>query len=227
MNINIKDENLSKILQLKLFTERKNNIDEIEDLSITNKNLADEVLHIDLCEINKLKNLRNLSIKFFQITDEVIECINNLESLEELEILCCDFQNTKYITKQIKKLTIYNCKNFKIETLKNNITELISLEHSGIIDIYDLTKFNTIKTLRISECTAISLPRISMFTNLENLYLTGISLDLDFDISKMKKLKFICLNGSKAVDNEKYIQDLKKQNSNVKIQFKDSNLPIQ
>ena len=226
MDININNKNLLKIVQLKLVTERKGNIDEIEEISITNKNFAEEILDIDLCEINKLKNLKRLSIKFFEITDEIIECINQLEHLESIEILMCNFQNTKCITQELKKLIVYNCQNFKIEILKNNITELISIEHSGMIDIYDLTKFDSIKTLRISECTVISLPKISTFNNLESLYLTGISLDLEFDITQMKNLKFISLNGSKVIDKEKYVQNLRRQNSNVEIEFEDSNLPI-
>lgn len=226
MNTNINDKNLSKIVQLKLSAEKKENIDEIEEISIINKDFTQKTLDIDFTEISKIKNLRKLSIKFFEITDNVIECLNQLEHLESIEILMCNFENTKSITKQLKKLIIYNCDNFKIKMLENNITETISIEHSGIIDIFELTKFNLIKKLKVSDCMITSLPKVSMFSNLERLYLNSINLDFEFDISQMKKLKFICLNGSKTQNKEKYIKNLKTQNTNIEIEFEDVDLPI-
>lgn len=227
MSINIKDENLLKILQIKMSAENINDINKIEEISISDKNLADEKLNINLFEISNLKNLKSLSIKFFEITDEIVECLNSLEHLECIKFLMCDFKNTKSITKQLKKLIVNNCKEFKLNMIENNITEKISIQNSGIIDIYELTKYDLIKVLKISECTVISLPKVSMFKNIEKLYLNSINLDLEFDISEMKKLKFVSLNGSKTMDKEKYLQNLKSQNANIEIEFEDTNLPIE
>ena len=67
MNTNINDKNLLKIVQLNLSTEKKENIDEIEEISIINKDFSQQTLEIDLTEIAKIKNLRKLSIKFFRL----------------------------------------------------------------------------------------------------------------------------------------------------------------
>ena len=71
------DKNLSRIIKIKMCTNNLNSLEEIEDISIQDINLMQNKLNIDLTEIIKLKNLKNISLKFFEITDEIIEAINN------------------------------------------------------------------------------------------------------------------------------------------------------
>ncbi len=202
MSAKIKDRNLSRIIKLKMCTSDINDIEEVEDISIQNINLMQNRLNIDLTEIVKLKKLRNLSLKFFEITDEFIEAINQLAHIKRIEFSMCIFKN-------------------KIELL-----EELQIIHSGIVDISNIKKFKKVKYLKIAHCNVISIPGITALENLEQLYLNHIEIPYDIDISKMQNLKFISLSGSNVSNKEKYIEKLHKQNEKVTIEFKEDDLPI-
>ena len=202
MSAKIKDRNLSRIIKLKMCTSDINDIEEVEDISIQNINLMQNRLNIDLTEIVKLKKLRNLSLKFFEITDQFIEAINQLAHIKRIEFSMCIFKN-------------------KIELL-----EELQIIHSGIVDISNIKKFKKVKYLKIAHCNVISIPGITALENLEQLYLNHIEIPYDIDISKMQNLKFISLSGSNVSNKEKYIEKLHKQNEKVTIEFKEDDLPI-
>lgn len=222
------DKNLSRIIKLKMCTSECDNIEEMEDISIQDVNLMQNRLNIDLREIVKLKNLKNLSLKFFEITDEIIEAINQLEYLDTIEFAMCIFKNKKALSKKLKSVIIYNCQSFNISILNDNTRlEELQITHSGIIDINKLNSFKSLKYLKIAHCSAISMPSISILENLEILYLNHIEIPYDIDITKMKNLKIISLSGSSVPNKEKYIENLYKQNKELTVEFKENDLPIE
>ena len=227
MSEKINDRNLSRIIKLKMCTSDINNIEEVEDISIQDINLMQNKLNIDLTEIVKLKKLKNLSLKFFEITDEVIETINQLEHIKRLEFSMCIFKNKIELPEKVQSVIIYNCQDFNTNMLnKNTDLEELQLIHSGIVDISNIKKFKKVKYLKIAHCNAISIPSITALENLEQLYLNHIEIPYDIDISKMPNLKFISLSGSNVPNKEKYIEKLHKQNEKVTIEFKEDDLPI-
>ena len=227
MSAKIKDRNLSRIIKLKMCTSDINDIEEVEDISIQNINLMQNRLNIDLTEIVKLKKLRNLSLKFFEITDEVIETINQLEHIKRLEFSMCIFKNKIELSEKVQSVIIYNCQDFNINMLNKNASlEELQIIHSGIVDISNIKKFKKVKYLKIAHCNVISIPGITALENLEQLYLNHIEIPYDIDISKMQNLKFISLSGSNVSNKEKYIEKLHKQNEKVTIEFKEDDLPI-
>ena len=227
MSAKIKDRNLSRIIKLKMCTSDINDIEEVEDISIQNINLMQNRLNIDLTEIVKLKKLRNLSLKFFEITDEFIEAINQLEHIKRLEFSMCIFKNKIELPEKVESVIIYNCQDFNTNMLnKNTDLEELQLIHSGIVDISNIKKFKKVKYLKIAHCNAISIPSITALENLEQLYLNHLEIPYDIDISKMPNLKFISLSGSNVPNKEKYIEKLHKQNEKVTIEFKEDDLPI-
>lgn len=227
MSEKINDRNLSRIIKLKMCTSDINNIEEVEDISIQDINLMQNKLNIDLTEIVKLKKLKNLSLKFFEITDQVIETINQLEHIKRLEFSMCIFKNKIELSEKVQSVIIYNCQDFNTNMLnKNTDLEELQLIHSGIVDISNIKKFKKVKYLKIAHCNAISIPSITALENLEQLYLNHIEIPYDIDISKMPNLKFISLSGSNVPNKEKYIEKLHKQNEKVTIEFKEDDLPI-
>ena len=227
MSEKINDRNLSRIIKLKMCTSDINNIEEVEDISIQDINLMQNKLNIDLTEIVKLKKLKNLSLKFFEITDQVIETINQLEHIKRLEFSMCIFKNKIELPEKVQSVIIYNCQDFNTNMLnKNTDLEELQLIHSGIVDISNIKKFKKVKYLKIAHCNAISIPSITALENLEQLYLNHIEIPYDIDISKMPNLKFISLSGSNVPNKEKYIEKLYKQNEKVTIEFKEDDLPI-
>lgn len=224
----IVDKNLERIIKLKLCTEEINNLEQIEEICVQDINLMEKKLNIDLKEISKLKNLKRLSLKFFDITDEVVDVLNNLEYLEEIEFDICNFKTEKNMSDKILYLSVYNCTEFKNKII-NNCKNLLELEivHSGLININELREFSNLKFLRLSDCNVISLEKINLFKELEELYLNNIELYTDLEISGMDKLIYISLNGSKTQNREEYKNKILSQKQDVEIEFEDSNLPIE
>lgn len=227
MGLNIDDKQLLRNIKLRMVVENKTELEEIDELSLVNKNFLGQDLGIDLTEIVKVKNLKNLSIKFFTITDEIIETLNKLEKLETIEILMCKMETSKIIKNNIKTIYIHSVEGLNIDNFQTENLEYIRIENSGLIDIYKLTKFSNLERLELVNCPIISVPKISMIKSLEELYLQEIDLQFDLEISNLQKLRFISLNGSKVKDRNTYIEKIKKQNSNLKIEFENTNKPIQ
>ena len=227
MGLNIDDKQLLRNIKLRMVVENKTELEEIDELSLVNKNFLGQDLGIDLTEIVKVNNLKNLSIKFFTITDEIIETLNKLEKLETIEILMCKMETSKIIENNIKTIYIHSVEGLNIDNFQTENLEYIRIENSGLIDIYKLTKFSNLERLELVNCPIISVPKISMIKSLEELYLQEIDLQFDLEISNLQKLRFISLNGSKVKDRNTYIEKIKKQNSNIKIEFENTNKPIQ
>ena len=228
MEDKIKDENLLRVIKLKLCTTPVKSYKEIEEINITNKNFLGNVLNIDLKEIVKLEKLKSLSLKFFEITDDVIDSINSLENLYKIEFYMCDFKTNKNLNNNIKNITIYSCKNFKIDILKDSTNlESLELTNSGLVDINEIQKYTNLEVLKIRDCSLISLPKISTLQNLEYLYINNIDVPYEFDIDKMKKLKFISFSGSKLSNKEAYFKKLQEQNSKIEIECRKNDLPIE
>ena len=227
MSEKIKDRNLSRIIKLKMCASDINNIEEVEDISIQDINLMQTKLNIDLTEIEKLKNLKSLSLKFFEITDEVIKAINQLEHIKRLEFSMCIFKNKIELSEKIQSVIIYNCQNFYINMLNEDATlEELQLVHSGIVDINNIKKFKNLRYLKVAHCNAISIPSISALENLERLYLNHIEIPYDIDISRIPNLKLISLSGSKVPNKEQYIKKLQEQNEKLTIEFEENDLPL-
>ena len=200
MGLNIDDKQLLRNIKLRMVVENKTELEEIDELSLVNKNFLGQDLGIDLTEIVKVKNLKNLSIKFFTITDEIIETLNKLEKLETIEILMCKMEISKIIKNNIKTIYIHGVEGLNIDNFQTENLEYIRIENSGLIDIYKLTKFSNLERLELVNCPIISVPKISMIKSLEELYLQEIDLQFDLENSNLQKLRFISLNGSKVKD---------------------------
>jgi len=228
MEDNIKNQNLLRILKLKLCTTPAKKYTDIESIDISNKNLMGNNLDIDLTEIIKLSNLKTVSLKFFKITDDVIDSINKLEKLYKIEFYMCEFKTKRTLNKKIIDITIYCCKDFSKEILdKSTNIEKLELTNSGLVDMNDLQIFKDLKLIKIRDCSLISLPKISSLDKLEYIYLNNLDIQYDFDISKMNNLKLISLNGSKFINKESYIQNLKEIKPNLVIEDRDDDLPIE
>lgn len=227
MEIDIKNKQLLRNIKLRMIVENKTKLEEIDELSLINKNFLNQDLKIDLLEIYKLKNLKKLSIKFFTINDEIIKVLNKLENLEILEVYMCKFETTEKLNGNIKNIYIFNAENWNFDILETNRVKVIRIENSGLVDLYKFVKFEEIERLEIIKCPVVSIPKLNLLKLLKRLYLQEIDLQFNLEIGELKKLEFISLNGSKVADKKEYIEKIKIQNENVKVEFKDNNRPIE
>lgn len=228
MKNKILNKNLERTIKLKLIDSNINDIEKIEQISIQNRNLTGSYLDIDIKEFAVLKNIKSLSLKYFQIDDEAIETFNKLEYLTNLEFLMCDFKTSEQIKQQQKSCIIYCCENFKIDILENQKElEYLALDSSGMVEIEKIKKHQNLKILKISNCNVINFTNVKDMINLERLYLNDIDIKYDLDISNMKRLKFISLSGSKVANKEEYLKNLLAQKPDIEIEFRESSLPLE
>ena len=226
--MSIKDKNLEKIIKMNLLYNNKTNINDVSELCIQNKNFLGNYLNINLSEIKFLKKLKSLSLKFFEIDNKIIDILNSMDLLTKIEFEMCNFNNNISLDDKFESLRIHNCTNFNSEFINNmKNLKILDVYHSGIIDIGYFKRFKLLETLKINDCIIINLHEILNLENLENLYLNKVELRENINIGKMNKLKYICLNGSKVIDKQTYIKELKSQNMNIIIEFEDSVLPFE
>ena len=152
--IQIQDKNLKQIVELKLVADEVKNIEDIEDISISNVNLREEKLNIDLTEIGKMKNLKKLSLRLFEITDRLIDIINNLSN--NLEII--EIENSGLIDindlwnmENLKVLRLSNCIVISIPKI-SGLVELreIYLNNINIEDSFDITGFYNLEYISLN-----------------------------------------------------------------------------
>lgn len=227
MEIDIKNKQLLRNIKLRMVVENKTTLEEIDELSLVNRNFLNQDLKIDLLEIYKLKNLKKLSIKFFTINDEIVKSLNKLENVEILEMYMCKFETAEKLNGNIKNIYFFNAENLNFDILETKNVEIIRIENSGLVDLYKIVKFEEIERLEIVKCPVISIPKLNLLKSLKELYLQEIDLQFNLEIGELKKLEFISLNGSKVKDKKEYIEKIKTQNNNIKVEFKSNNRPIQ
>ena len=104
MEIDIKNKQLLRNIKLRMVVENKTTLEEIDEISLVNRNFLNQDLKIDLLEIYKLKNLKKLSIKFFTINDEIVKSLNKLENVEILEMYMCKFETAEKLNGNIKNI---------------------------------------------------------------------------------------------------------------------------
>ena len=154
MSEKIIDKNLSRIIKIKMCTSDINDIEDIEDISIQDINLMQNKLNIDLKEIVKLKKLKSVSLKFFEITDEIVQAINQLQYLETIEFSMCIFKNKEALSKKLKSIAILNCQDFSAISVPSIATleylERLYLNHIEIPYYINISKMSNLKFISLS-----------------------------------------------------------------------------
>lgn len=79
------NKKLEQAIKYKIFREIEqdltiNDLEDIEEISLQNIDLKGNIIGIDLSELNKLSNLKMLSLKDFDLTDNDIKSLNNLRN---------------------------------------------------------------------------------------------------------------------------------------------------
>lgn len=186
-------------------------------LTLNQFNIVGDKIEVDFNIIKKYKNVEEIILKNFDITDEKIDIINSFDKIKKVALINCKMYNVN-VSLKVETLELDNCILNK-RIFSNNIKYLY-IQNCDNIDINDLICLN-LKTLLI-ECTKIyNLIKIEEITSLENLYLNEIELNQDINYTKLINLKKINLDGSKIFDKENYLKQFK--NQNIEISFEKEN----
>ena len=181
MNINSKD--IKRYVYLKLGKRETEEINEeelnkITFLNLNYKNFKDEINEYDFNELKQFKNLKELTLNGFEITDEIIEKINLIPNLEILIINHSSINATKELINNLKMLVVTytnanDLKNFKMyETLEN--LKMISCEN---VNINELIKFKSLKEISINSSNIVNADTLNKFELLKILNIDGSKID--------------------------------------------------
>ena len=173
-------------------------------------NLTEE--HFDNTNINELdkySNLVNVTFNDLEITTNIINYLNSLNSLENVFFNKCTFSEVPKLTK-IKGLHLCESKLDNIDFLDNlnNIISL-SLEYMNVNNLEVINKLNNLNTMSF---TGSILPNIIELSNssIKELHIDGVILNSIDNLFFPKELKRIYISKIQYLLNPEYFNDLKK-----------------
>lgn len=205
---NYNDEEKKVTINIKnvtdLYVKDTKDIGGIENLKyLKNCSLVGNENKIQIKNLNKLKELNNLKgiTIWYTILDD-LSCINEISSLENIEIRFCNVNNISELQiSKLKKLVIVDCQISNIDNLKGACElETLDLSKNKIKDISALVNLTKLKSLNLDEN---EIEDISALSNLTNLITLSLRKNKIKDISALGNLKLL----SQLVLAENAIED--------------------
>ena len=176
-------------------------LDNVKDIFISNYNARGEKINTNISELVRLKKLKMLDLKGFELTQEVLDVINSLQELQELKLCECNSKEPLNINiEKLKTIVLDNCSSIDLSQIQ--LPENLLMISCGIVDVSKLTNTKRLRDLGIKSSEVVNT---SALTEIDNL-------------------KSVNFNGS-TLDNENVLKDLKKGNVEVSYMYEDH--PIQ
>ena len=151
-------------------------LENVRDIFLTNLNARGEKMNTDISELVRLKKLRNLDLKGFDLTPEVLEVIRNMKVLTGLKFYECNSEEPISIDlEQLKSLILDACKvefGSGIDSL-----ETLLVVNSGTVDVSRLPLGKKLKDLGIKNSEIVNSGKLSEIESLKSLNIDGSALD--------------------------------------------------
>lgn len=183
--MNIKSKDIRRYVYLKLGkkeTEEVNNeeLNKITFLNLNYKNFKDEINEYDFNDLKQFKNLKELTLNGFEITEEMISNINQIDNLEILVINHCSFVTNKELINNLRRLVltytkINNLTNFK----KCSDLESIEFIDCENVDIDNLIELKRLKEILVYNSEISNALELRNFDKLRILKIDGSKLDYE------------------------------------------------
>ncbi len=188
----LKDKKLEKILAYKVGKFSGEEISEkelssIEEVNISNRNFSGEDIGVSLQELALCPGIRNMSLQYFTIDDNIVDILNGFEFLDTVQLSSC-----KFIAKK---------------KLKNPSIKCLTLNCCDIGD-YDLISAPSV--LRVIGQEDFRFDELEGRNNIEKLYIQASTVKGFSSITDCNKLETLNLDGSK-VDDSTTLEELKKR----------------
>ena len=170
-------------------------LENINDIFLTNLNSKGEKIGTDISEISKLKKLKNLDLKGFELSDDIASIISSFKELEGLRLYSCESKDTIAMDlSKLKILLLDNCKTVNLTDIQ--LPERVLVINGGVVDLSKFINSSKIKNLEIKSSEI-------MYSEL---------------LKNMGNLKVLNVDGS-TLDNEEILEDLKNKNISVSYEY--------
>lgn len=232
--INKNDKNspvyLQTILKKSLDDISKSDLENIKFFSFNGKCYDGSENESDFDIVNMLPNLEELCIQNIYISNDIMNKILKNKNIQFLIMVKCAFyDNFDFSTlKSIKGLKLLDCYIDDYKKILGNL-DVNSLiiqrqQDDNIIDISSIGNCDSIKILRIEECSISNVDKIDKFVNCEELSLLWSKFKINGNVfTNMKALKKLyidkeynsLLNGLNIELKNNYVDELFLHESNV------------
>lgn len=187
----IESRKLTEILQNILRKEEitENDLKKVENISLNKKMLNGKENDIELKEIEKIPNLKTITISNFEIDNQILEIINNHKKLKILQFSRCEFKEILPINKNIKYIVIDKCQNFKCDLINNNeIVRIIDAK----VELSGKENLKQTKELYLQNCEIKNSIKLCEYQKLKTLNLDGSKFEKDIINNINKNIKLSC-----------------------------------
>ena len=176
-------------------------LESIKEFSVNNFTYSGELKGINLEELKVMPNIEKLTLQRFQISDEELKALENLESLKDLFFSGCSFSAEEfYEFPNLSSIEFNMCKYLQFPKIKLPKIVYINCAEEGL-DLGNLTNLQ----------------------NVEYITMKNIKKIKDFNLtSQMQNLKKLNIDGS-DVDDKKTLKDLSKK---IRVSHESNSYPI-
>ena len=150
-------------------------MDKLKRIVLNNFDAKGNVIQHDF---DKFKEVDTCTLNRFEINDEIVKKLNEMNQLKTIIFSHCVFKNEKKLESDIENLIITYGKNVKFANIKNpdKIKQLMITKIENI-DINELKIFENLEELSIFECEIRNFSEIKSFEHLKILKLDGSQID--------------------------------------------------
>lgn len=160
-------------------------IEEVEEIDLSGIKLNGEKTDIDLKELSKLKNLRRIMLKNFNLNDEAINGLNGLQQLESIYLAYCEMtSNISLSNDSVNSLVINGCEIQDYSLL--SFAKSTAFIADDKLKLNRLTNKESLESLRLVGCHLKSADGLQDCPGLTNIRLEGTSFD---DLKAIELLK--------------------------------------
>lgn len=178
----IVDMELKKAINYKLgnFSNQgeleEEDLKKIQDLSVSNREFSGELKNVNLEELRYLVNLRNLTLQYFDLDEEIIKMLNSFTELQTLQLASCKFSSKEVLQNASLKNIVLSCCDVRDYSLVS-AAESTSIIGSDSVRLSKLRDKDKVKRLFLQGCKVKGIDSIIDFNSLESLNLDGSTVD--------------------------------------------------
>ena len=202
VEVELKSKELTEYVYLTLNKDRNtplydDDLEKIKDITLDAIDFLDEPTDVTIFDLVFFKNVKSCLIANMSISENEVNVLNNLDSIQSIQFTNCVFPSGKKIKMKAEYVILDGCK-------------------SANMSVFD--EMSGITKLRIVNCDNVDLVGLEKLSGITELYLQNLELNDIDSVKVLDKLEYVNLNGTKV----KKLTDVLK-NPNIKVDHEEMN----